>query len=748
MTINRLLIVLLLSTAFAFEAQAYNPWRPMEGGTAPAPGERRIVPDVYQLFAVDDAGLRSALDGLSDRPEDRQIIALPVPDGSVRNFIVWKNGTMAGGLQDKYTAIRTFSGTASDDPRISAKIDFTVKGFHAMIFDGEQTSFLDPFSDGRSDYYIAYYRRDYKRHSDLLKCLTDGSGIDPMGNLPTDPEAAAARTINGSRLRTYRLALACTGEYAVAVGGVALTKVSVLSAMITSVNRINGVYERELAISMQLIANEDTLIFLDAATDPYTNSSGGTMLGENQGTVTTRIGSANFDIGHVFSTGGGGIATRGCICRTSVKAQGVTGLPNPVGDAFDIDFVAHEIGHQFGSNHTFNNNADGSCNGNAVASTAFEPAGGTTIMAYAGLCSPDNIQSQSNAYFHAKSLIDILAVVNNATVAACPAITLSGNQSVSLPAFTASYTIPYKTPFELTAPAAVDSVANDGVTYCWEQYNLGDFGARLVNTHFSGPIFRSFTPDTNRTRIFPTLTRLLVNSIAYAGERLPDTARYLTFRLTTRAILNGIGTINMPDDTIHLDVINTGTPFAVLSPSAAGTTWMGTTVQTVTWNVSNTDAAPISCAAVDILLSIDGGNTFPYVLASGVPNVGSATIFVPNVVTTRARIKVKGAGNVFFDISNTNFSITQGTGTGIAGLGQDLGIKIFPIPATNELFINSAASGKLQVSLYNVPGQIVWQGSFNSTGSIPVAMLGRGMYYLHIRDEATGAVVVRKVTLE
>jgi len=722
----------------------------MEGMLAPAKGERVIVPSVYTLFTADEAALRASLNTITDDVAAGQVITLPMPDGSFKDFKIWKNTTMSKGLSAKYPGIQTFTATALEQQRISAKIDWNGKAFHAMIFDGVNTSFVDPYSTDQNGYYIAYYKKDYKRAaSDIVACLThpENNEADDL-SLMDDENVTRARTLNGNVLRTYRLALACTGEYAAAVGGAIPTKASVLAAMITTLNRVNGIYERELAITMSLISNTDTLIFLSGGSaDPYANNAGDSMMAQNQTVVDTRIGSANYDIGHVFSTGGGGIASLGSICRSNRKAQGVTGLPNPVGDAFAIDYVAHEMGHQYGADHPFNNNLNGSCAGNASQLAAYEPGSGSTIMAYAGICSPDNIQTHSDAYFHAISLNQIVTTITNSTIAACPVMAISGNKSLSVPAFTASYNIPYKTPFEITAPVAIDSVSNDEKTYCWEQWNRGDFGARFTNTYFRGPIFRSFTPDTSRTRIFPTLTRLLINSTNYLGEKLPDTARFLTFKLTTRAIKNGVGTVNISDDTIHLNVINTGTPFAVTSPNTA-ISWAGNTSQTITWEVANTTATPISCATVDIYLSIDGGKTYPFLLQSGVPNNGSAAITVPNVVTTQARVKVKGTGNVFFDISNVNFAIVQGNAAGIATTGTIDGVRVFPVPAVSELHVENGKAAKLNVSLVNLTGQTVWTGSTNANLVIPVANLARSIYYLRIHEEGSGASIIKKITLQ
>lgn len=721
-------------------------WQQMEGNQAPVKTVRTTMPEQYRLYVAAESSLKNMLTGVSGDPDQATIIALPMPDGSLMDFKVWKNELLAPGLGARYSDIQTFTAAAVKDSRITGKIDYTLKGFHAMIFNGANTIFIDPYTNVPSDYYLVYDRKDDTRPvGELMSCHLDDH--DEMADaVRENPAGTALKTQNGSSLRKYRLALACTGEYAAAVGGSTPTKATVLSAMVTTMNRVNGVYERELAVTMQLISNTDDLIYLSGATDPYSNLAGDSMLTQNQATVTTVIGSANYDIGHVFSTGGGGIASLGSLCRTNSKARGVTGSPSPVGDAYDIDFVAHEMGHQFGSNHTFNNNIHGSCLQNAEQTLAYEPASGSTIMAYAGICSPDNVQAHSDAYFHAASLAKIMTNITSSTISACPTITTSGNKPVGLPAFSQSYYIPYKTPFELTAPVAIDSVTNPQNTYCWEQWNLGDFGARFSNTFLRGPITRSFAPDTSRTRVFPAIAKLLTNVTSYTGEKLPDTARYLTYKLTVRSFFNAVGSIYFPDDTIHLDVINTGSPFLVTSPNIAGLTWTGGSTQAITWNVSNTTAAPINCAAVDIYLSVDGGKTYPYTLATGIANSGSATVTIPNLTTTTARVKVKGAGNVFFDICNYNLSITPGT-TAVSGVAQQDALKVYPVPATSELHISTGTTDSYHLMLTDQTGRTVWENMISGDAVIPVNTLARGIYYLKANNATSGVQLTKKVVL-
>ena len=750
---NVLLLLMCACNLFSLSAYAYNGvWQEMEAGRVPFKGTQQIFPDKFAAFAMNDSYLKGYLFSLNEDPNANQQIELPTPDGNYRTFVIWRSNLMHPELGAKYPGIRTFTAHAIDDQRVVAKIDYTMKGFHAMVYNGGNTYFIDPYSNVNDGFYLCYYKRDFvKPLHERMQCQFN----DEEETVPADGELTSLaevsqpdateptlnmRVIHGTYSRKYRLALACTYEYSVAVDGPVPTKPGVLSAMVTSVNRVTGVYELELSIILELVPNTDTLIFLTSS-DPYTNNNGGTMLGQNQTTVTARIGSSNYDVGHVFSTGGGGIASLGSICASN-KAQGVTGSSNPVGDAFDIDYVAHEMGHQFGGPHTFNSST-GSCSGNRSSNNAYEPGSGTTIMAYAGICGTDNIQQHSDAYFHANSLQRIYTEITNSSNENCPVKTLTGNAAPGIIPFTQTFYIPFLTPFELTANPAYDSAAVDTqMLYCWEEYDLGA-SSTWTTASATGPIFRSFAPTEDRTRVFPAISKVVANVSNYLGEKLPPVARSLRFKLAVRSIRNGLGATNYSDDSIRLNVINTGTPFAVTAPNTA-VTWGGGSTQTVTWDVSQTTATPISCSLVNIYLSVDGGYTYPYVVVYGVPNSGSASVTVPNVPTTStARMKVKGANNVFFDISNVNFTINYNSSlppaqtTGVQQTAKTVSevVSVFPVPASDVLNITKETEGRLSVAIYNTIGQAVWTGSFQKETKVDVKGWAKGIYYLHFTSE-------------
>lgn len=639
----RPLFSLLFLLVFAFQGTAQNLWNDVAERNLASLGERRIVPQQYRTVQLDLQMLSAVLAEAPERftaASDHQNaeISLPLPGGGFQRFRLFASPVMAPELQAQYPEIQCFSGVGIDNPSSRVKCDFTPWGFHAMILTpGQSPVYIDPYIHGNQEFYTVYFKKDYapSKEDAMWTCETESVGeeLKPGTDAPEN-------IVNGDcQLRRYRLALACTGEYANFHGG---TKPLVLAAMNTSMNRVNGVYENDFAVTMVIIANNDLIIYLNSATDPYTNGNGGTMLGENASTLTTVIGNANFDIGHVFSTGGGGVAGLGVVCGTG-KARGVTGGGSPVGDPFDIDYVAHEMGHQFGANHTQNNNC------NRVASASMETGSASTIMGYAGICSP-NVQNNSDDYFHAISMQEVYSFIINGNGNNCPVKLNLGNNNPVVSGG-ADFTIPRSTPFVLTATGS--DMDGDTLTYCWEQMDPQFATMPPVTTSATGPLFRSYTGTASPSRFFPRLPDL-INNVNSTWEELPGVARSMKFRVTVRD--NNFNAGCTDEDDVVVTVDGTAGPFVVIAPNT-NVTWLVGTPQTVTWDVSGTNIAPVNCASVRILLSLDGGQTYPIVLADNVPNNGTASIVTPNNPSTLCRVKVESVGNVFFDISNQNFKI-------------------------------------------------------------------------------------------
>ncbi|MBK9656326.1 MAG: hypothetical protein IPO66_13005, partial [Rhodanobacteraceae bacterium] len=624
--------------------------------------DRQIVPLHYRTLELDREQLADVLAQApleSVVPASRSLVrlSLPLADGRFGEFQIVESPIMQPGLAAKFPEIRTYLGQGIDDRTATLRFDVTPTGFHGQIISWEGTTFIDPFQPGDTQHYISYRKRDAQEVGQRLVCEVTGQEL-PKDAPNFQRKGVAVDVSSGTNLRTYRLAVAATGEYTAFHGG---TVALGLAAIVTTINRVTGIYEREVAVRLVLVANNNLLVYTNAATDPYANTSGD--LTANQNNITTVIGTANFDIGHLVGTGGGGVAGLGVVCNAGNKARGLTGSGSPVGDPFDVDYVAHEMGHQFSGNHTFNSNA-GACNGNRNASTAYEVGSGITIQGYAGICGADDVQPNSSDYFHRVSLDEILAFTTNAlSGASCGTQTGTGNSPPTV-STNAGHTIPARTPFALTAFGSDPN--GDTLTYLWEQFNLGASNPTpgVLVDNGSSPIFRNYNPTTSPTRTFPALASILSGANGSTWELLPTTTRTLNFRVTARDNRAGGGGTN--ESLATLSVVNTGTAFAVTAPNTP-VIWDDALPQTVTWNVAGTTANGINTQTVRISMSLDGGSTFPLTLATNVPNNGSSTVTLSGATpTTQARIKVEAENNVYFDISNVNFTITgSGAGAGV-----------------------------------------------------------------------------------
>mgnify|MGYP001163306811 CR=1 FL=1 len=630
---------------------------------------RVIIPEKYNTLKAEMSQLKTFLWSLPSKqnvtPAFAPIMEIPMPDGKAAKFRVWESSIQEPGLEAQFPDIKTFAGQGIDDPYASIRFDMGPRGFHAQVLTINGSYYIDPYSVGSniSD-YISYFRKDLLNRNGSWTCDVPDYVPSPNSNIIT----AACR---GTELRTYRLAVACTGEYAQAPGINAGTNQVVLhNAIVTSVNRVVGVYETELSISMVLVMNNGNVEFLNAATDPFNgNNNAGTLINESQVVCDNFIGSSNYDIGHTFSTGGGGLAQLQSPCGSS-KARGITGSSNPTGDAYNIDYVAHEMGHQFGGNHSM-----AGC-GSSPNSTKYEVGSGTTIQAYAGICGGENIQPNSDPFFHGISFDEISNFVGSGGGTTCGVITATTNQIPVISALANNgVSIPISTPFTLTGSATDPD--GDPLTYCWEQWDFSGSGNTTWNAGATAgagnsvPLFKSRIPKATGSRTFPDMAVILAGYPAnpgsamggLKGETLSPVARAMKFKLSVRDNkINGGGLASSGSGgcqsatTFQINVIATPGPFAVTAPNG-GEVWNGGSTQNITWNVVNTNLAPISCANVRITMSTDAGLTYPTVISASTPNDGTEAVTVPNINSTTTRIRIEAEGNVFFDISNANFTI-------------------------------------------------------------------------------------------
>jgi hypothetical protein len=659
--------ILLLCAAAVFGKTNKRPneniWRGVDERALDQTAKRLVVPRAYWTVRLDKSALAQAL---ADAPMEFSrattanpaIIYLPMPDGRMARFRFEESPIMEAGLAAKFPELKTYRAQGIDDPAATSRFDWLPTGFHAIILAPSGTVLIDPYAEGNTTDYITYWKKDAANSAEPFECGFINPELPPL----LGGDIHAPTISSGTILRTYRLALAATNEYTVAAGN--NTVAGALAAEVLVMNRVNGVYERDLAIHMNLVANNDLITYAGdnpncggactAGNDPYTNNGGGTLLGENQTNLDSVIGSANYDIGHVFSSVTGGVANLGG-CG-SAKAQGMTGFANPVGDPFAIDYVAHEMGHQWGANHTFNG-AVNNCASNRNGSTAYEPGSGITIMAYAGICGNQNLSDHSIDTFHVRSIEQIVAYSQIGTGNSCAATTATGNvpPTVSSPG---NFTIPKGTPFSLTASATDPN--GDSITYDWEEYDLGTSTTAVPNSDSDGnarPIFRVYLPTAIGTRTFPAWQYVLNNGNVppaatgafLTGELLPAISRAMNFQVVARDNRANGGGVNTATSVVTIN--GAAVPFSVTSPNTGISVPVMTNFN-VTWNASG------NATNVKISLSTDGGITFPSILIANTPNDGAESVLIPNMPTTTARIKIEAVGNIYFDVSDTDFSIT------------------------------------------------------------------------------------------
>lgn len=634
------------------------PWRDLDPGAPAAQAAQRgpaIRPLKARPFALDNPPLEAFVRQLPAEqtdPASRPALNLPMPDGRTLTFQVFATDVMAPGLAARYPQIRSFAGVADSDPTITARFDLGPRGLHGQVFTPQGEIYIDPQGRGDVRRHQSYYTRDLPPRARVRDAvLRDRASQSGRRSAPA--VQVGPMHVHPGGLRTYRLAIATTGEYAAFQDPDHMPpdKAIVLAELVALTNRVTGIYEREVGIRLQLVANTDALIFTNPGTDPFDDQDGLQILEANTAVFNGTLGVGSYDIGHTVSTGGGGVAGLGVVCGPE-KAIGVTGLPEPVGDAFYVDYVAHEMGHQFGADHTFNG-VEGSCaGGNRYGPMAYEPGSGVTIMAYAGICGADDLAPHSIPNFHVASIEQIFSYTREGTGATCGVASRSGLRQALAYAGLARYTIPARTPFELTGWTG--PIPDPMLAYQWEQLDLGAEG-HPDQPDGTAPLFRSFPPTASPTRVFPQVSDL-VNQTHTPGELLPTVSRAMNFRFNVRDNTTGPRHGGFASADLRVDVSAAAGPFKVLAPNWGGQ-YLGGSLLAVQWDVANTDRPPVSCGMVDILLSLDGGLTFPTVLKLWAGNTGRDMVQLPRVATTRARLKVKCHGNVFFDISDADFSI-------------------------------------------------------------------------------------------
>ena len=714
----------LLSTAQAQES-FFTPVSAAQGRLA---ANARAIPNA-KFYKLNEGGLRNALANTARQDErgTAATIAIPLPNGTTERFALRETQVLSPELAAANPTIKTYEGEGLIHKDYIIRMSLSGLGLEALIWgvDKDAVYFARTNAESGGDLYQSYYARDARKVGAVNSpagdhhCGTIGT-TDKMSipGLKTDGKglrAAASQFSAGTTIRIFRIAVATTGEwtrnagnYSATPTNLATVRTNALAVVVSAVNRINGIYERELASRFMLV-NPDTngpnnIIFDDPATDPYDNSDNEAQLGVNQTTIDSKVKTANYDVGHLFGTDGGGVASSPSLCAPGFKARGYSARGTDTGDPFVVDYFAHELGHQFGMGHTYNViDPNGACTTRS-AEEAYEVASGSTLLSYVGICNPGRNLQQYNDFalpsFHISSITKAIQYLtaedfNGVNVAGC-GTTVGNTNAIPTVSAGSSYVIPRLTPFTLTA-AGTDADAGDAANllYSWEEFDKaptngatgsGGTPSGVYDIDDDGvprPILRAYSPVRNPSRTFPSPAFILnpqnnaapgenqpglfytgthptgfagatcpTGQTCIIGERLPSIARTMNFRVSVRDLRGGVA-----DAGTVVTVVNTPGAFRLTSFDNASTV-AGNSQQTVTWNVVATNQAPINCANVAIKLSADGGLTFPTTLLASTPNTGSAVVVMPNVPTSTARLRVEAVDNIFFDISNTNFIIT------------------------------------------------------------------------------------------
>lgn len=723
---------------------------------------RLSFPKEFKLFDLNVTSLRQTLFSTQNNTvlNKKVIISLPNVNGDFEEFEVYEASNFEPDLQARFPQIRAYSGKGITDKYATLKLSISPQGIQTMVFRADkENEFIEPYSQDHTVY--AVFKSQRERGKLQWTCSTpDEKFAESLNSQLYNTNKSSA-----GELKTMRLAQSCNGEYANYFGATSAAQVDlVLAAFNATLTRCNGVYEKDLALHLNLVASSTNVIYYNPTGDPYsTNLSSwnttlqNTLSSKLTGTPSTlAANNAAYDIGHMFgaSGGGGNAGCIGCVCVDDTssttdkkKGAGITSPADgiPQGDNFDIDYVAHEVGHQLGGNHTFSMNNEGS-------GVNMEVGSGVTVMGYAGITSQD-IAAHSIDIFHA---VSIAQIQSNLATKTCPVTQQLTTNVAPVANAGADYSIPKSTPFALIG-SATDANATDMLTYVWEQYDdgTGQTGSNSVASvgKTVGPNWRDWSQSTDPIRYMPTLATILANQQTTAAtgndainvEALSAVARTLNFRLTVRdnaPYINtpteyNIGQTNF--DNMVVTVVNSPSSFTVTSQnSTGGIVYEGLTSQSVTWNVAGTNIPPINTAYVKILLSTDGGLTFPIVLAEFAENDGEETITIPNNIdSSNCRIKVEARENIYFNVNTINFTITPSLSN------QSFNLKdfaLYPNPNNGDFTVqfNSVSNNDIQIVIYDMRGRTIMSNTYINTGlfskNIQLDTIQSGIYLVTVKD--------------
>ncbi len=683
-------------------------------------------------FSATHTKFQQAYISIEDLKEKMQLVTqeieLPTPDGHFETFEIQPVQVVANEVKDLYT-IKTFRGTKKGDATSIIACNISDQGFHAAVYDGEDSYFIEPIHNDHPEHVAIFYNQD--RLSNIT-CHVQALVKDDI-----TIEALSLQG-NSNKKRSFRLAIAATSTYCNDFGGEPYSDTNVLNALAAGVNLINPIFLRDVGIEFTLVTN-NALIFADYYEDPYDMYDQDEASTINHEECVNALGEDGFDIGHVIGTEDeGGVGSLACICDNATKGEGVSSGPTDIIELW-VDLVSHELGHQLGSEHNFSSEE---C-ANSYMGHRFEPGEGSTIMCYVGVCEvgPSIV---TTPYFHYNSIKTIRTALNET---ACTGSIVSGNTNSPIADAKADITIPKETPFILVGSATDENDGLENLTYNWHQWEgSGEETVGQPNCeNLDQPLFKYVAPSTENHRSFPQYIDVLAGNNHKFWEKLPCVAGEMDFSLAVRDNNTTFGRI--AQDIMKVNVADTG-PFEVSAPNG-GETIIGGTSEAITWTVNGTDA---HCPLVDVLFSSDRGVTYT-IIADGIANNGSALLELPNIPTTKGRILVRcdvegkfRASSTFFDVSNNDFVVEAGsTGTyELAGFS----ISIFPNPTSKQISIIPSNTDSFAFELIDLNGRIIKAGEMNQATNINVLGIPAGLYYLRIVNQYSGKAVAEKIVIE
>ena len=669
-----------------------------------------------KYFSLDLEKIRSTLENLPENGSAE--INIPTADGNIEKFIVKSSPVVAGSLATKYK-LGSYTGKSVENPAKEIRFSLSPYGFSSTVFSENGLELIDESALGAGVYGL--HKKKQNNAKGTFVCSTPESAKSRAEITSLIKSAAASGNalsakMSDRRFRTLRIAISTTAEYTNYFGGVA----QALAAINATLTRVNGIFERDFALQL-ILQDFPQLIYTNPATDPYsdyTSGANGAWSLELQNNLTNTIGNAAYDLGHLFGANGGGgnAGGVGLVCSNDSsstsdynKGSAFTSPADgkPYGDTFDIDYVAHEMGHQLGATHTFSYQLE-------YQGTSVEPGSGSTIMGYAGITNAD-VQSNSDPYFHIVSIDQVLSKMQSAT---CDTESSVGNSPPVIQALGA-YTIPKSTAFALTAVAT--DAENDPLTYNWEQTDDAKSPVtNITGNETYGPIFRSVAPSSSPTRYFPKFSRVLEGSLTNPSdwESVSKVARTLNFSVTVRD--NNANPLAQQLNSAN-QVITVGSdgPFRVTSNQV-----YTNAATTIYWDTANTASAPYNVSNVKIDYSKDGGTTW-FTLMDSTPNDGSESLSFQNAVSVgdAVYIRVSAINNVFYALSKA---------TAVAALSCGAlpsGISISNISQNSAQVNWTLISGATYTVRYRLGTSTTWQTLTTGQNFIILNNLQSGISY-------------------